>query len=763
MLISLILFTCVYVCLVYLVFQLRPLSAVGALVLAFPSLICLESILLNALSLFHAVTRAWMISVHVLFCVVATVHAYKNRAVLAALSRRLSNRARLVFGSGSPGVVLLLPLLLIIGLTTFLYVPNTYDSLTYHMARVAHWIQNGSVGYYTTHIARQNQMGPGAEYLILFFQIISKSDRLANAIQFLSFLLIPACLFSLQRAMRIDRKIIPWITLVCMTAPMAVLQASSTQNDLVDSLIALCIIMMGSRLLVGNAERMRGNDIILAALCCSAGFLVKPISLIVAFPFILAGCLVQAKRILRLLQRPAIRYGLLVSLLFVAIICGPDVVRKAGQGVFSRPEVYPLLSEWDLSRLFNPLAMVAPNFPFPKLFHDFIRDLGIPLVLYDQNVFNIHEDFIGNPVQLLLLLLPGLAAPILLLFKLGSSSRQRLLLLLLAVLPLLSWCAFGWVVRNQGWITRLQLPLFFLLPFSLALLFSRSLGYSHRKIYCFVFTAIVLFSYAYGLKVVSMNPSRPLDARFFWGDTPSAFENYYRMADKKKEHNNFLRVAEELNCRRAYLLVIPDYPEYPLTWRAMQAGMQIRHAVREDVDSWPCMLFADGVKTAYVPDRGVRWVSMGESHTLVRNLEYEFDQSAMVVSKVERWEKTLGIEHDRGETDLDYQSGQLLIGAKNKDPYIIVPGLGQNLGRECILKVVMHSPVKTVFKLYYQTRERMAYSEENVFWKKMEPGENVLYFQLPGDEIIGSLRLDPGEDPATYTVRSIEVRRITRK
>ena len=38
-------------------------------------------------------------------------------------------------------------------------------------------------------------------------------------------------------------------------------------------------------------------------------------------------------------------------------------------------------------------------------------------------------------------------------------------LLKLSFAPVLSWCLFGLVVKNQAWITRLQLPLIFLLPF----------------------------------------------------------------------------------------------------------------------------------------------------------------------------------------------------------------------------------------------------------------------------------------------------------
>ena len=57
---------------------------------------------------------------------------------------------------------------------------QTYDSLSYHLSRVAHWAQNRSVAVYVTGIERQNMMGPFAEYAVLHLYILQGGDRLAG-------------------------------------------------------------------------------------------------------------------------------------------------------------------------------------------------------------------------------------------------------------------------------------------------------------------------------------------------------------------------------------------------------------------------------------------------------------------------------------------------------------------------------------------------------------------------------------------------------
>lgn len=114
--------------------------------------------------------------------------------------------------------------------------PNNYDSLTYHVARVAHWAQEQSVAQYATGNLRQIEFAPLNSYFFLHLELLTGSDALFNLVQFsfLFGLLLPAAsliMSALGASARLRA-----VGLVAIAAmPAVILQAESTQNDLLEA------------------------------------------------------------------------------------------------------------------------------------------------------------------------------------------------------------------------------------------------------------------------------------------------------------------------------------------------------------------------------------------------------------------------------------------------------------------------------------------------------------------------------------------------
>ena len=171
---------------------------------------------------------------------------------------------------------------LFIALTT---VPNNWDSQTYHLPRIEHWIQDGSLAFYPTSIARQNEMGPVAEILLLQTRILGGSDWLYPLVQWASMLCGLAAVFRITRQLGGDLSQC-WIAAVFLaTLPIGVLESTSTQNDYVVAALLACFVTLG---LEAIAQPRASLGLVLSAVAAFAlSGLAKPVGYLVGAGFAL--------------------------------------------------------------------------------------------------------------------------------------------------------------------------------------------------------------------------------------------------------------------------------------------------------------------------------------------------------------------------------------------------------------------------------------------------------------------------------------------
>ena len=131
-------------------------------------------------------------------------------------------------------------LLLIQGI---IYPPNNWDSMTYHMARVAHWVMNESIEPYPTHIYRQIYQPPLSEWIIAQVCILNKADYFANAVQLFFLLATLGVLNQIMLQFNTSNKTRIWASIIAFTTPSVFMQATSTQNDIVVAFFLLSSIL----------------------------------------------------------------------------------------------------------------------------------------------------------------------------------------------------------------------------------------------------------------------------------------------------------------------------------------------------------------------------------------------------------------------------------------------------------------------------------------------------------------------------------------
>jgi hypothetical protein len=204
-------------------------SAAGlrrAMLLASLLVTCAAVPVTELLSLLHEL-RYWMASLcWTLICAAGMVVPLRRWKQLQKL--RLSVPRDLLARCASGIVVCVLA-----GLIAVMAPPNTWDSLTYHMARCGHWIDNRSVAPYATHTLRQLSSGVVAEFVITRVMLLSGSDRWVNLVHWSCFVLCIAGVSAIVAELGGSVRSQALAALFAATLPMAILQATSTQNDLV--------------------------------------------------------------------------------------------------------------------------------------------------------------------------------------------------------------------------------------------------------------------------------------------------------------------------------------------------------------------------------------------------------------------------------------------------------------------------------------------------------------------------------------------------
>jgi dolichyl-phosphate-mannose-protein mannosyltransferase len=136
---------------------------------------------------------------------------------------------------------LLVALGLVVGLTLlfqlFLVIvapPNNWDSMTYHLARAASWYQHRSIGYVAgANTERLNIFPPNAEIATLYTFAFVHSDRLAALPQYLAGLASLCGCYAISRRVGFSRSSSLFATLILASLSQVVLQATTTQNDLI--------------------------------------------------------------------------------------------------------------------------------------------------------------------------------------------------------------------------------------------------------------------------------------------------------------------------------------------------------------------------------------------------------------------------------------------------------------------------------------------------------------------------------------------------
>jgi hypothetical protein len=270
--------------------SLRTQSLVTALLTAYLAFVANLGLVTWALSPLRAVTRGGLAAAEGLLLAAAIAVWWRRgrpglpvRAALPAARRVVTDPVTAV---ALGGLVALLAYELVLALGA---PANNWDSLTYHLSRVAAWMEHG--GVYRIPNAptpRMNEYQPLAEQQILYLFVAVGSGSLFALPQYLAQLAIIVAVYGAARRLGFEPRAAACSSFLLATFSLVALESTTAQNDLV----AASFPVAAACLLLGNAR----FEPALAGIAVGLGVGAKLTTALV-LPVLLALALLRGRRV----------------------------------------------------------------------------------------------------------------------------------------------------------------------------------------------------------------------------------------------------------------------------------------------------------------------------------------------------------------------------------------------------------------------------------------------------------------------------------
>lgn len=453
--------------------------------------------------------------------------------------------------------------------------PNNWDSMTYHLSRVMHWLDGRSLDFYPTHIPRQLYLGPLAEMGIAQAMLLTHDDRGANAIQLIAFALAIVACGRIAQLIGGDATAVAVAMVAAATLPEALLEATSTQNDIVVTLWSLGFAAF--TLKISTEREPAGADVFAAGASLGLAILTKGTAFVYLAPI---GVLFAVRQFYRK-GRGLLVIGTVLSIAFLVNV--PQGVRNAS--LFGNPlgsangggttdnllnsvhDPAHMVSNIVRNAVMNMPTGFAPLDRFVLALSADVHDLvGVGEsdsattwhALSFEPSYSRDQDHAGNPIHLVL---AGMGLVVLIVLRDRPGAPYAMAVIASALL-------FSILFKWQPWHTRLQVGIFMLAVPAAAVALQRTSAAASGIVAGLLLLAAVPY--------VVANWNRPLlgssflqlprDRQYF-DAKPSLYEAYLGAVD---------RIPRE--CRDVGLITNGDGWEYPL-WVLTRGRVSFRNVL----------------------------------------------------------------------------------------------------------------------------------------------------------------------------------------
>jgi len=560
----------------------------------------------EGLSIFNLLTFAGLTVTWLVFDTIATI------ILLIKIRKSGFKSLKLQFPGLSRFEYFVIACIVIIVLTTGLIAvvapPNSFDSMNYHLSRILHWIQDRNVAPFPTHNTKQVILTPGTEYDILQFMLLSGGDGLANMVEWFSFIGSIIGVSLIARELRAGPKGQLFSAAFCATIPLAILQASNSENHLSTTFWLVCFVYFFLRPFNHPDSDSSTGEIVGTGLSLGLAILSKSTAYLFAVPFVIFVVLwVCFSK-----ERRRIGLWMFTAMLVIALNSGEFVrdysLYKTPLGPLVASQEYGYNNEiiTPASVASNIIRNLALHLSTPSVtindrlnrmitkIHDAIgiskndpRTTWVGSLPFSIPPISFQEGLTENTLHLLLFLGTfGYCAA-----TLRKTPRLAFYCLALAA-GFLIFCVF---LKWQDWNRRLHLPLFILgCAAAGAIIAQIKPGYVSNAIVCLFFVAAIPWLVAGQPRplIGSTNIFNVSRNQQYFAERPNAYLPYEAAVQQ----------IEQRQVSNVGLVLGPSHYEYPLWVFLSQSQKPLPRIEDVGVDNETNVLASSGSFRSFSPD-----------------------------------------------------------------------------------------------------------------------------------------------------------------
>lgn len=447
-------------------------------------------------------------------------------------------------------------------LSGLLYPVRNWDSLWHIMPRVTFWIQHQNYLPFYSPVGQQTSTYPFAAWTLAQIKLTTGGGDIAlELVQWVAYLACIGVAASIARLLGSSTTGQRWVMLLVASTPMALLQATTTQYDLLTAYFVLSTAFLVLTLIKHPASNQPNLRLVvqflMLGLLIGVGTTTKITFVIMTGPLLLWMAIVYLKKV------SLKQYALLLCVVFitVALLIAPWLQLNYQQndgdilGVKARGNNHILITDTSIDGIMTNFVRGASTpfgTPIPRinlaiehgieqiaswfgLDLDSLVNREQPTIPFGLSSQITNHDLAPYPVTMLALIIGG----IMVLANRHDDKRQILLPYLacivisfIAICTLISWQPY--IVRTQLGVILLGLPLFGLI------------GNVSRPKTKTLYTLVVSASIALGIVVLLWNSSAPLVPQKYRPLNPGPSLGYWNASQQELQFAYALPEAEPL-------------------------------------------------------------------------------------------------------------------------------------------------------------------------------------------------------------------------